>query len=308
MVTEVEISKKELRKLSRTFRMVSSRLLQTSVEQGMSNLKRFMRLVQENSIISDFIQKHQTHQYDVPTMWNRSVQWSMGGYSIPDESDEEEISFIFQLLSYALNEADPQDLHSYLWLAQGYSGKTFKQKVDNFNKEVLLPLVNHIESYLVGLQIEAGEDDEDKVSIVVYGTLEGGIMSQNQGDIHVSNIANSNINAVNGEVSGTVSNNIAHLQLSNDTEIARLGDLLEQLRVIIESEPNLLPDDKEIALEQVAVLADVGQQPKDAKKMKPAKMAIAALKGFAGALPPAAELAKAAQEVIPMITGLLGMS
>lgn len=307
MTTEVEVSKKELKKLSRVFRVVSSRLLQTSVEQGMSNLKRFMRLIQENPIISDFIQKHQTHQYDIPTIWNRSVQWEIGSYSIPDESDEEEISFTFQLLNYALGEADPDDTRSYLWLAQGYSGKTFKQKIDNFNKEVVLPLVNYIESYLVSLQIEAGEDDNGKVSITVYGNLEGGIMSQNQGDIHISNVADSNINAISGELSGIINNNITNLKSSNDAEIAKLGDLLEQLRVIIESEPNLLPDDKEIALEQVAVLADAGQQPKDEKKLKPVKTAIAALKGVAGALPPAAELAKAVQDLVPMIAGLMGM-
>lgn len=307
MTTEVEVSKKELKKLSRVFRVVSSRLLQTSVEQGMSNLKRFMRLIQENPIISDFIQKHQTHQYDIPTIWNRSVQWEIGSYSIPDESDEEEISFTFQLLNYALREADPDDTRSYLWLAQGYSGKTFKQKIDNFNKEVVQPLVNYIESYLVGLQIEAGEDDNGKVSITVYGNLEGGIMSQNQRDIHISNVADSNINAISGELSGIINNNITNLKSSNDAEIAKLGDLLEQLRVIIESEPNLLPDDKEIALEQVAVLADAGQQPKDAKKLKPVKTAIAALKGVAGALPPAAELAKAVQDLAPIIAGLLGM-
>lgn len=104
-----------------------------------------------------------------------------------------------------------------------------------------------------------------------------------------------------GNISGTVNNAINQLQTSSNPEVLQLAELLKKLQTAIEVEPALEPDDKDIALQQVAVLADEGQKSKKESGIKPVKTAIAALKGIVGALPPATELVEQVNELLPMI-------
>lgn len=104
-----------------------------------------------------------------------------------------------------------------------------------------------------------------------------------------------------GDISGTVNNAINQLQASNNPNELQLAELLKKLQTAIEAEPALESDDKDIALQQVAVLADEGQNPKKELGIKPVKTAIAALKGIVGALPPATELVEQVNELLPMI-------
>ncbi|MBD2278072.1 hypothetical protein [Aphanizomenon flos-aquae] len=138
-------------------------------------------------------------------------------------------------------------------------------------------------------------------------------MTQNPGGFSVGRDASGNLfNSQNtgvvagGDISGTVNNSINQLQTSKSTESLQIAEALKKLLALIETEPNLSSDDKELALEQVAVLADEGQNPKKDSKFKPVKTAIAALKGIASALPPAAELAKEAHHLLPLIKELFG--
>ncbi|MEH2321899.1 AbiTii domain-containing protein [Nostoc sp.] len=110
-----------------------------------------------------------------------------------------------------------------------------------------------------------------------------------------------------GDISGTVNNAINQLQTSNNPEVLQLAELLKKLQTVIEVEPALEPDDKDIALQQVAVLADEGQNPKKESGIKPVKTAVAALKGIVGALPLATKLVKEFNELLPMILPLLGL-
>jgi len=110
-----------------------------------------------------------------------------------------------------------------------------------------------------------------------------------------------------GNISNTVNNAINQLQASNTSEALQLAELLNKLRTVIEAEPALPLDDKEIALEQVAVLADEKQSSKKELGIKPAKTAIATLRGIVGILPPAAELVKEFNELLPTIAQILGL-
>ncbi|MBW4558209.1 MAG: hypothetical protein KME59_20210 [Trichormus sp. ATA11-4-KO1] len=110
-----------------------------------------------------------------------------------------------------------------------------------------------------------------------------------------------------GDISGTVNNAINQLQASNNPEVLQLAELLNKLRTVIEAEPALAPDYKEVALEQVAVLAEEGQNSKKESRIKPIKTAIAALRGIVGALPPAAELVKEFNELLPTIAQILNL-
>ena len=110
-----------------------------------------------------------------------------------------------------------------------------------------------------------------------------------------------------GNISGIVTNKITQLQNLDAPEALQLAELLNQLQAVIEAESSLTSDDKELALEQVAVLADEGKEPKKESRIKPVKTAIAALKGIAGALPPATELVKECNQLLPVISSFFGL-
>ncbi|MBD1939646.1 hypothetical protein [Microcoleus sp. FACHB-68] len=174
MESEIKISKKELQKLSVTFRTVASRLLRTRFQEGMSNLRRFINFIENDPIIYNFIQKQQQQS----TIFD--IEYILSSphieFPIPDESDEDEVAFTYQLLRYGLNKY-PSNPHGYVWLAQaGFQGKN-QEKVDLFNKNLVQPFVRYIENHLTHLQIDMGEDEQVKIHIQVYGNNLGDIMT-----------------------------------------------------------------------------------------------------------------------------------
>ena len=58
METAIQITKNEIKKISLEFRTMASRLTTTSHDEGISNLKRFIRYIDVNKIISGFVAQH----------------------------------------------------------------------------------------------------------------------------------------------------------------------------------------------------------------------------------------------------------
>ncbi|MBD2130093.1 hypothetical protein NDI39_29430 [Microcoleus sp. ZQ-A2] len=175
MESEIQITKKDLKKLSHKFRIIASRLLKTRFEEGMSNLKRFMNFIESDLIIYDFIQKQQSIIFDIESIFGGYQH--IGGYPLPTESEEDEIAFTYQLLKHGLKNYH-DDYHGYAWLAKaGYQSKGLQEGVDLFNKNVVQPFVYYIEHHLTQLQIDMGEDEQAKIHIQVYGNNLGDIMS-----------------------------------------------------------------------------------------------------------------------------------
>jgi len=109
-----------------------------------------------------------------------------------------------------------------------------------------------------------------------------------------------------GEVSGSVTKTINQLQAANP-QAAELTDRLRQLQRAIEADPDLQPDDKTEALEQVGTLAKAGENPEDGTLKKLAGTSIKVLKGTIAALPSTATIVKACSDLLPVITKLLGL-
>lgn len=255
MSTQVEISKKELQKLSYNFRIVTSRLLNTSVEQSASNLRRFLDFVRNHSIIYDFISKHQTTQYDISLAVNEANQgWGLGEYQVPDQGQAEEISFTYQLLSHILEECftESNQGDGYVYFAMGYAGKKFQQKIDRFAKEVISPFVQYVESYLRGLIIDAGEDDNNRVSITFF---EGNIMN------HSSDIRATNIGFVQSG-DGTIS----HFSQTIGQNMTEITSLINSLREVAQRFPEALREDALVHLE------DLEEDLSKPEKRKPQKI------------------------------------
>ena len=108
-----------------------------------------------------------------------------------------------------------------------------------------------------------------------------------------------------GEINGNVTHSIAQLQ--TPPEASQLADLLTQLQAAINAEPELKPDDKTEALEQITAIAKAGQNPQDSTLKKLANTSLKVIKGTIAALPSTATLVKACSELLPAIVHLLGL-
>lgn len=102
-------------------------------------------------------------------------------------------------------------------------------------------------------------------------------------------------------VSGTVRNTINQLEKVDEPEAPKLADLLKQLQAAIETDANLSEEDKAEALEQVKVIAEAGQNPKEGTMQKTAKSAIRMLKGIISDLPGVTTLIEAGNKLLPAI-------
>ncbi|MDZ8054661.1 MAG: hypothetical protein RMX68_024835 [Aulosira sp. ZfuVER01] len=136
---------------------------------------------------------------------------------------------------------------------------------------------------------------------------QGGTMSENH-QINIQASSGSNVVYAGNDISGTVTNTISQLQQTNEPNALQLMELLSRLQQVIEAETALSSEDKADALEQVKVLAEAGQKPGESTIQKVARNAIKILRGTAAALPPAAEMFKACNTILPTVAKLLSIS
>jgi hypothetical protein len=148
---ELQVTRGEIKKISREFRIMASQLLGTQHEDGMNNLKRFLGFIERNPLIYDFILKNQVKQYDIPALINELGEWSGGRYKIPD-TKEEEISHTYQLLKFGLESFERY--WDFPAIVGGYtsSGGKIQTSVEEFNKTVVASFVHQIEGYLLPSQ------------------------------------------------------------------------------------------------------------------------------------------------------------
>jgi uncharacterized protein YjbI with pentapeptide repeats len=146
---------------------------------------------------------------------------------------------------------------------------------------------------------------------------QGDTMSETKGNISITSGDGSKISGIAGagenmtgsamaDISGTVTTTINELPDSSEPDKPGLKELLSQLQAAI-NDPNLPDDDKAQALEQIKVLAEAGQNPKNETAQKQAKRAMGFLKVIAEGLPSAAQLVKTCQDILPAIAHYFGL-
>jgi len=151
-----------------------------------------------------------------------------------------------------------------------------------------------------------GDTMSDKSSNFKFGNVSGDVAGIAGGDI--SGIAGKDLSGLaGGDISGIVTASIGQLTKSEALEALKLADLLKQLQSAIESDIHLSEKDKVKALKQVQTLAEASQNPKDEDKKDLADTAIIMLKGIVTGLPAVAACVKACQELLPLITSVLGL-
>ena len=56
---DCQVTRAEIKKLSRAFRVTASQLLRTESQDGINNLRRFIKFIESNPLLYDFIIKNQ---------------------------------------------------------------------------------------------------------------------------------------------------------------------------------------------------------------------------------------------------------
>lgn len=110
-----------------------------------------------------------------------------------------------------------------------------------------------------------------------------------------------------GTIKGNVTHAINQLPSTNEPNKPGLKELLTQLQTAIEDETELSSEDKAEALEQVKVLAEVGQKPEDSALKKAGKTALKILKGTTIGLSETTKLVLECAKLLPAIATLLAL-
>lgn len=245
---DYQITKAELNKLCRRFRVISGQLIRTAHEDGISNLRRFIKFIESNPLIYDFILKNQIREYDISSLFNC---FGRGRYEIPDTM-EEELSFTYQLLKYGLEQFS--EYYYFTVQVGGYGGSKIQTQVDEFNRTVVSSFYSQIEGYLNDLLFDLGNDEQSTIHIKIEN-LYGEILSQDRSITQNNDFRNATLGGgvagrdINSAVINKV-NTFSQYINTNKDEILRL------LRILHQELPNLDPDNQDVVIESLAALEE----------------------------------------------------
>lgn len=214
----MEISKKELKKVSRKFRQLASRVIDAHHNEVNSIIRMLIAYIDETPVISDYIQSVYVGYPDLQSKISE-VSGSYGRLILSTgDTPEEEVSSIYQILKFI----SENPATSTYGLGRGYtSTKNYQDMVKAFGNRVVMPFANEITNYLSDISTDMGYDEESKFMITVNG---------GQPQVNISNDS-STINATQ---------NIQFNQSEADNIISELKLNLEKELSDNESMKNLL--------------------------------------------------------------------
>lgn len=264
----MELSKKDLKKISREFRSISSRLIQSSYEDILPVLTICINTIEKHEVIYEYIKNCKNDDCDIKKEfeeiygdWN--CIFSLGN------TVEAEVYTIYHILKYILeNEVN------IIMVTMGYSRSNYYQdRVKAFHNRVTLVLVNHIDNYLMNIAIDMGYDEEAKHMITVNGT-----------QVNISN-GNSTLNAVQ----------------NNNSEGSELIKIIDAIKGSIDKE--ISEDDKEIILENIETIHEQLESGHPKKGL--IKTCLSGLNTTLMALPHAVKLSKNVNQFIEYVKELI---
>lgn len=159
----MEINKKDLRKISRNFRAIASRVSHAHFREQKVYLQELMNFVDDTDIIRNYIDSLYDEITDLEQKVKDVIQ-SYGGITFQlGSSKEERINFLYQLLSYVVkNEIEPYGLGCL------YTSSSKCQDMANeFGNRLVMAFVRDIESYLNDVFTDMGYDENSMFNINV---------------------------------------------------------------------------------------------------------------------------------------------
>lgn len=222
----MEINKKDLKKIDRSFRAIASRTINSCHEEFDSILKMFIHHIDNESLIIDYIKTFEYDENDIGNVFQTRSHHT--GFDT-GSSKEEEIAKIYNILKYMVQNNIP-----VLNVCMSYANSNrFDDMVKGFANRVIFPFVDYITQYLMEISIDMGFDENESYKITVHG-----------GQVNVAK-DNSVINA-------TQSNNVINpndLQIlvqnvrnaMNESSLIDNKDVLDCLDIITEEASSKVP-------------------------------------------------------------------
>lgn len=156
----MNIDKKELKQTSYEFRSKSSRLLSSNYDSFTRDLDRFINFVENEELIYNFIRSFAMDNFNIEDRIKEDIN-NNNKFNIGD-TEKEEIYTIYYFLKYCIEKSG---IPFSILMKYGNGSNKYNDMIKNFNDEVSLILINHIEDYLNMIKMEMGYDEEMKYNI-----------------------------------------------------------------------------------------------------------------------------------------------
>ncbi|OME95366.1 hypothetical protein BK123_07710 [Paenibacillus lautus] len=190
--------------------------------------KRFIMFIDSEPILSDFISKSHTIDFDMERLI-REREYDK--FDIPIEVNEE-ISFIYQLLSYSISHFERYDTIARHYAF--YKGAKISDCIREFNREVVKLLVNHISDYLGEKAIELGIDERPNAKILVQGNV-GQLNFSETGNVTASQVNNNGGNEDLLKIAESLLHLLHETPTSNEIAKEDAIDFVQQAKEEMES-------------------------------------------------------------------------
>lgn len=142
----MEIDKKELKKISRKFRSLGSRVINAYFAEQTSLVKMLIDYTDNTPVIKDYID---SLYLEIPSIIDeiKEVASSYGRKILSTGiTPEEEVNYIYQLLSY-YSKHEKCDIYMIGW---GYSNtQKYQDMAKCFGDRIVFPFLNEVDSYLM---------------------------------------------------------------------------------------------------------------------------------------------------------------
>ena len=161
------VTKKDIKNYSRDFRTIANRTLNSDFDVFDGNLKRLINYIDNNSIISEFINSciDDKDEFNIEDDL-KQVSNGYGRYHFRSFIEErKEISYTYQTLKYITenNIVFTQYVYPYS------TSSKYQDKVKGFNDKFILPFINAINGNFERICVEMGLDEENKYIITING-------------------------------------------------------------------------------------------------------------------------------------------
>lgn len=221
----MEINKKDLKKISRSFRSIASRTINADYQEFDSILKMFIDYIASEQIIVDYINGIDVKINDIVEEVNNALN-SMRGWLNTGNTIDEEIVKTYAILKYIVD-----NKMSVLNVCMPYSASNkFNDKVRGFGNRVILPFVNHINDYLMEISIDMGFDENEKYII----TMHGGQFNLAKDSSVINASQNNGIDA--NQLNGLMADVLKHIQQGSEADKEIVIDSLEVIKSELSSD------------------------------------------------------------------------
>lgn len=264
----MEITKVELRIIIKEFLSASNRVLRANFEIYSSELSKFIRFLESNQLIYNYIKSCGDPEYDVKSEYDQ-IERSFGEqiFSL-GTTNENEVANIYAIIKYLSD----INISGRSCVFYGYSdSKKYQEKVNSFGDEVIRILITHIENYLMKVGIKMGMDEKTEIHLNVEG----------------SSVNNSQVFIATEGSSVTVK--------QTTLDIKKLDKLIDQL---LEESKSLNDEDQETVNECIETINTIKEEN---PKKSIIKMAISTLKTVAGTTEFLAAVTAIAQFVLDIL-------